>query len=338
MNYNLAVHTIIAGCIFNETIINQEKKIFINKPGGEVLYTAAGFNLWQKGAGLVAKISENYSIDWISEISDYQINTLGIKKISGIFEQQRFYAIKSSNIIATDNPQKHFFEIGSSLPKSLLGYEPPQTGIDKRSSPLASSIKPEDFPADFLLANNLILCPLDYYTHSLIPPYFRSQTNGNVILCASSGYMHPSFWNEIPPLIRGSSVFLSAEPQVRNLFLGKTDDIWEMIDFLSRCGVEIVGVLSNERSLYIYEGPSKRKYLIPTYPSKIMDVIGTFAAFCGGFGAGFTTHFDPLRAGLMGVVAASINVEGSTPLHTFKSLPGLAVARLESLANLVAVI
>jgi len=338
MNHNLAVNTVIAGCVFNETIINQENQIFLNIPGGEILYTAAGFNLWRKGAGLVAKISENYSIEWIEEIGNYQFNTIGIKKISENFEQQRFYAIKNSNKIATDNPKKHFFEIGSSLPKSLLGYEPPQTGIDKRSSPLPFSLRPDDFPVDFLLANNLILCPIDYYTHSLIPPYFRSQTNGNVILCASNGYMHPSFWNEIPPMIRGSSVFLATEPQVRNLFLGKMDDIWEMIDFLSRCGVEIVGILSNERSLFIYEGQSKRKYYIPPYPSKLIDVIGTFAAFCGGFGAGFTTHFDPLRAGLMGVVAASINVEGSTPLHTFKSLPGLATARLESLTNLVTLI
>ncbi|MCJ7648727.1 MAG: hypothetical protein MUP85_08955 [Candidatus Lokiarchaeota archaeon] len=335
MNHNLAVRTISAGCVFNETIINQDNQLFINKPGGEVLYTAAGYNLWQKGAGLIAKISENYSLEWINEISDYQINMLGVKKISEKFEQQRFYAIKSSNKIITDNPQKHFFEIGSALPKTLLGYEPPQTGIDKRNSPLPFSLRPDDIPADFRLANNLILCPIDYYTHSLIPPYFRSQTNGNVVLCASTGYMHPSFWNEIPALIRGSSVFLATEPQVRNLFLGKMDDIWEMIDFLSRCGVEIVGVLSNERSLYIYEGPPNRKYFIPPYPSNIIDVIGTFAAFCGGFGAGFTTHFDPLRAGLMGVVSASIKVEGSTPLHTFKTLPGLAAARLEALANSV---
>ena len=338
MNHNLAVNTVIAGCIFYETIINQEKKIFTNKPGGDILYTVAGFNLWQKGTGLVAKISENCSIEWIKEIGDYQINTLGIKKTSEYFEQQRFYALKSPKKIALDNPQKHFFDIGSSLPRSLLGYEPPQSGIDKRSSPLPSSLRADDFPADYLLANNLILCPLDYYTHSLVPPYFRSQTGGNTILCASTGYMHPSFWNEIPPLIRGASVFLVTEPQIRNLFLGKMDDIWEMIDFLSRCGVEIVGVLSNEYSLYIYEGPTKKKYFIPPYPSKIIDVIGTFAAFCGGFGAGFTTHFDPLRAGLMGLVAASINVEGSTPFHTFKSLPGLATARMESLANLATVI
>jgi len=338
MNNNLAVNTIIAGCVFNETIINLKNQVFTNRPGGDVLYTAAGFNLWKKGVGLVAKISKNYSIEWTKEISDFQINTSGVNKTSLDFNQQRFYAIKNNNKFSTSNPQKHFFEIGSSMPKFLLGYKPHHAGIDKRNSPLPFSLIPDNIPDSFLQAHNMILCPIDYYTHSLMPSYFRSQTNGNVILCASNGYMHPSFWNEIPSLIRGSSAFLTSESQIRNLFLGKMDDIWDMIDFLALCSVEIIGVFGNDRCVYIYEAPTKKKYFIPHYPSKIIDMIGTFAAFCGGFGAGFTTYFDPLRAGLMGVVAASINVEGSTPLHTFKSLPGLANARLEALENLVTII
>ena len=331
MNRFFSFNTIIAGRIFNETIINKNKQVFINKPGGGVLYAAAGFHLWEKGAGLIAKISKHNSIEWTQEFENCHFNTSGITNISRDFEQRRFYSIKSSNTVYIKNPQKHFFEIKHPLPKSLLGYESSQIVLDKRNTPAPYSIHPDDFPNDYLQASNLLLCPIDYYSHSLIPPFYRSQINGNVILCASNGYMHPSFWFDIPSLIRGSSAFLATENQIRNLFKGKSEDVWEMVEYIAQSGVEIVVIVNGTETHYLYDAVSKKKYKIPSYPSNLIDTIGTFATFCGGFQAGYSTHFDPLRAGLMGSVSASLNVEGSTPLHTLQSLPDLANARLESL-------
>jgi len=333
MNRFFSFNTIIAGRVFNETIINKNKQVYINKPGGGVLYAAAGFHLWKKGAGLIAKISKHNSIEWTQEFESCHFNTCGITNISRNFEQRRFYSIKNSNTVYVNNPQKHFFEIKHPLPKSLLGYESSQKVLDKRNTPAPYSIRPDDFSEDYLQANNLLLCPVDYYSHSLIPPFYRSQTNGNVILCASNGYMHPSFWFDIPSLIRGSSAFLATESQIRNLFKGKSEDVWEMIEYIAQSGVEIVVIVNGTETHYLYDAVSKKKYKIPSYPSNLVDTIGTFAAFCGGFEAGYSTHFDPLRAGLMGSVSASLNVEGSTPLHTLHSLPDLANARLESINN-----
>ena len=331
MNRLFSFNTIIAGRVFNETIINKNKQVFINKPGGGVLYAAAGFHLWKKGAGLIAKISKHKSIEWTREFESCHFDTSGITNISCDFEQRRFYSINNSNAVYVNNPQKHFFEIKHPLPKSLLGYESSQIVLDKRNTPAPYSIHPDDFPDDYLQANNLLLCPIDYYSHSLIPPFYRSQTNGNVILCASNGYMHPSFWFDIPSLIRGSSVFLATKSQIRNLFKGKSEDVWEMVEYIAHGGVEIVVVVNGTETHYLYDAVSRKKYKIPSYPSNLIDSIGTFAAFCGGFEAGYSTHFDPLRAGLMGSVSASLNVEGSTPIHTLQSHPDLANARLESL-------
>ncbi len=111
-----------------------------------------------------------------------------------------------------------------------------------------------------------------------------------------------------------------------------------MVQFIAQIGVEIVIIVNVTGSQYLYNALTGKKYQIPSYPSKVIDTVGTFATFCGGFGAGFTTHFDPLRAGLMGSVSASLNVEGSTTLHTLKSLPDLANARLESLTDSVIVV
>jgi len=333
MNQLSSFNTVIAGRVFNETIINKNKQVFINQPGGGVLYAAAGFHVWESGAGLIAKVSRHNSIEWTREFEKYHFNTSGIINTSCDFEQRRFYTINNANTVFVNNPQKHFFEINHPLPKSLLGYEPPQTVLDKRNTPAPYSIHPDDIPEDFFQANNLLLCPIDYYSHSLIPPFYRSKTNGNVILCASNGYMHPSFWFDLPSLIRGSSAFLATESQIRDLFKGKSEDVWEMVEYIAQSGVEIVVIVKGAETHYLYDAVSKKKYMIPSYPSNLVDTVGTFAAFCGGFGAGYTTHFDPLRAGLMGSVSASLNVEGSTPIHTLQSFPDLANARLESLSD-----
>ena len=337
VNY-FSINTIIAGRVLNETIINKNKQAFIDKPGGGILYASAGFYLWKNRAGLIAKLSRNSSSEWTHAFEKFQFNITGIKKSATDFDQRRFYYITDSNKVIMDNPQKYFFKINQPLPKSLLGYEPPQTILDKRHSPLPYSIQPDDFPKAYLQTNNLLICPLDYYSHSLLPPFFRSQTNGNVILCASNGYMQPSFWFDIPSLIRGSSVFLATENQIRNLFKGKSDDIWEMAQYIAQCGVEIVIFVNKSEAQYLYDAISHKKYKISSYPSKIIDTVGTFATFCGGFTAGYTTHFDPLRSGLMGSVSASINIEGSTPFHTLRSLPDLVDARLESLRDSVVVV
>jgi hypothetical protein len=327
-------NTIIAGRILIETIINKKKQVSINKPGGSVLYAAAGFSLWKKKAGLIAKLSEKSSTDWVPEFEKFHFDVSGIKKTKESFEQRKFYSISQDDKILADNPQKIFSEINRPLPKTLLGYNPNQIDSKNRITPEPFSLQTDDFPKKYLQSNNLILCELDYYSHHLIPPFYRSLTNGNVILCASNSYMHPSFWFDIPTLLRGSTAFIATEDQVRNLFKGKNTNLWEMAEYFTQSGVEIVVFMNNTGSQYLCDSLAKKKYkLLNSFSAKIIDPVGSYAAFCGGFSAGFTTHFDPLRSFLMGSVSASINNEGSTPYHTINSLPDLCNARMEFLKD-----
>jgi ribokinase len=58
-------------------------------------------------------------------------------------------------------------------------------------------------------------------------------------------------------------------------------------------------------------------------------------SFCGGFIAGLHQDYDPLRAVLCGNISASLTIEGSGAFHALEALPGLAQARLDSLARTV---
>ena len=333
----ISFNTIIAGRFFSESIINLKNQINLNVPGGNALYAAAGFALWNRRTGIITKVCENQSMEWVGDYQNFNIDTTGIIKYPGDFEDRAFYKIIDQQTVQMDNPQKHFAEINMPFPKALLGYAPPGEHIDSRTSSSPYSIQPADIPKEYLKANNLLLCPIDYYSHSLIPPFFRSQTSGNVILCASDSYMHPSFCFDIPPLLRGISAFLATEEQVRALFIGKSENISEILDWISN-SVDIVCIFNTSGVNYLWDSLSKKKYEIPSYQTEVVDMSNTYAAFCGGFSAGFTTHFDPLPSILMGIISASIKIEGSTPLHMLKILPELAQARLEALRESVKVL
>jgi len=324
---------IIAGNIHFESIINKNEEIVLKLAGGSALYATAGFILWGKKPGLLAKIREDHSTNWMADFRDAGCDTTGITKTIESIDQDRFYAIDEASTINTDNPQKYFFKFKQPLPKFLLGYEVPQISNEINRASHPSSIKPEEIPEDYLKVNHLVMTPMDLNSHMMVPPYYRSQTEGDVICCGSASFMQPSFWYEFPPLIRGSDVFITNEMQLKRLFLGKTDAIWEMIEFVADTGIEIIAVFNENKSHYLFDQPSNKKYEIPAYTTEMIDPIGAYATFCGGFAAGYITHYDPRESALMASVAASIKNEGTGPLYVMQTLPELAQARLEMLRD-----
>ena len=337
MNPSRSVDAIIAGDIFFETIITHDGRVVLNSPGGSALYCAAGFRLWGKHPGILSKISENRPEAWQGAYQAKGVDTTGIKKIQGAFNQEYFYAINEDTEIAIDTPQKYFYALNQPLPKFLLGYEPPQSSTEITHSNQPSSITPEDIPHEYLQVNQLVVAPMDLYTYSIVPPFFRSKTNGHIIFCASDAFMQPAFWYEFPSLIRGAQAFVTMESQLRRLFLGKNENIWEMVEFVASTGVEIVLVYSDSGDHILYDKPSQKRYSIPRYPTQEVDPIGLYPAFCGGFSGGYITHFDPLQSALMASVTASIKIEGTGPLYILQTLPELAKARADALRDRVVV-
>ena len=335
MQNSNAIDAIVAGDIFFETIINKNNDFSIDNPGGSALYCASGFCLWGKRAGILSKISEDVPDAWIDTYQQEGCSTSGIRKVNGAFDQSRFYAVLEDGRIADDNPQKYFYNLQQPLPKFLLGYEPPQHAREINRDRVPSSITSEDIPAEYLQVNHLIIAPMDLYTHSMLPPFYRSRTDGQVIYCGSDTFMQPAFWYEFPPLIRGCSVFLTSEDQLKRLFLGKTKKLWEMIEFVANCDVEIVSVYSTTGNHYLYDRVANLKVEIPVYQGELIDPIGAYPTYCGGFCSGYLTHFDPLESALMGSVSAGIKHEGTSPLHTMRTLPDLARLRLDVLRDSV---
>ena len=147
--------------------------------------------------------------------------------------------------------------------------------------------------------------------------------------------MNPSFREDVPSLVTGLNAFLPSEGKLRMLFLGRSDDLWEMAEIIASYGCEMVVIKRGERGQLLYDAITRTRWEIPAYPSKLVDPTGAGDAFCGGFQAGFHRTFDPLLATLHGNISASMIIEGSGPYYALDALPGLAQARLDSLRHSV---
>ncbi len=332
-NNFMSVNTIICGLLAQETIINFNKEIFINRIGGNLLYTAYSYNLWRKGVGLVSRVGENFSEEWIQEIENNHFNTLGIKRLPLDIDIRAFYAQVSDDEYLTNNPQRFFAELEKPFPKSMLGYTNKVVKLDNRKSGSDLSLRTEDIPLEFTTCPFLYLCPLDFFTHSLVPPLFRTNLNSSVFINPPDSYMHSSFFFDIPPLFRGSTAVITTRKRVEKLFIGRSEDIWEIAEAIANYGVELVVIDAGKEGQYMFDQSSKKKYHIPAYPANVVDTIGANDAFGGGFLAGYTLHFDPKLALLMGNVSASIKVQGSTPDYLLQTMPELTQARLEKMRD-----
>ena len=329
--YNHAsVNTLICGKLSRETIINLNKEIYIDKTGGNLLYTAYSHNLWRNGAGLSAIVGENFSEDWLVDIEANQCDTLGIKRKPANLDLRAFYAQISDDDIRTENPQKYFSELKLPFPKTLLGYTPNSNQLDNRKTGTEFSLRPADIPAEYHHIQFLYLCPMDFFTHNLIPPLFRSNSSSNTIINPPASYMHSSFFFDIGAVLRGSVAVITTMNRARSLFLGRSKDIWDMAETIANFGVELVVITAGKEGQYLYDKAAKKKYHLPAYPVKAIDTISANDAFGGGFLAGYIIHFDPKLAMIMGNISASFKVQGSTPDYLLDTLPDLAMARLES--------
>jgi len=326
---------IIAGRLRRDYLIPPTGNPLIDVPGGNLLYAAAGLGVWDSHIGLLARAGEDYPHDWLSSLEKHGWDTRGIHILAGALDLRYFRAWLDLQNIQHTNPMAHFARVGMPFPKSLLGYQPPADTDDDLKTTHPASPRPDDIPPDYLNAHFAAVCPLDYVTTNRMLSTFRQANVTSLTLDPSAAYMTGTAFEDVRILLQGLTAFLPSEEELRALFWGRTNDLWQMVETLGGFGCEFVVVKRGARGQILYDSVSKKRWEIPAYPARLCDLTGAGDSFCGGFMAGYQKTYDPLRAVLYGSVSASLTIEGSGAFHALEALPGLAQARLDSLTGLV---
>lgn len=329
---------ILFGRIEQDTIITADGNALIDQPGGNLLYAASAYGVWGDTPGLVSRVGSDFPHAWEATLSAQRLDTHGVVRLEQSADLRRFIAYSDVVTAHRENPIRHFARHNLSFPKSLLGYQAPVEPLDSKRERNALSLRPEDIPAAYQGAKAAHLCPLDYYSHRLLPATLREQGTEIITLDAGRGYMHPDFIAELPELVNGLTVFLTTEERMLNLFAHRSQDNWKLIDTLGSFNCRAVVVHSVHRGQWLLDVDARKRYQIPPYPARLSDITHASSSFCGGFIAGLLRTQDFLRATLYGNALQSLAMEGSGAFYVEETLPGLAESRLQSLTSAVQVI
>ena len=327
------VSFLLAGQLRRDFIVLPNGEMRMDVPGGNLLYAAAGLGIWETPAacGLVARIGEDYQQEWIEKIEQRSFDIRGIRRLPHSVDLRSFLAYPDLTTRPIENPINFFAGVDSAFPRVLYGYPDRSGAPDSRTRLAPTSIRQVDFLEEYLDATAAHICPLDYLTHSLIPAVLRQGGFTLVTLDPSPGYMNPSFRADLPSLVTGLTAFFPSEEEVRAVFQGYTDDLWEMAEQLAGFGCEYVVIKRGQNGQLLFDSSARARWEIPAYPIQVFDPTGAGDAFCGGFLAGYRRTYDPLLAALHGNISASLVLEGHGPFYPLEALPGLAQARLEAL-------
>lgn len=325
---------IIAGLIHREYLLPPIGLPLLDVPGGNLLYAAGGLRIWETDIGLLGRIGEDFPFQWRRDFETRGFDTQGLKILPGSLDLRSFRAYSEAFEESRSNPVSHFSRRGLSFPKSLLGYQPPNDRMDISRQPHPHAPTIRDIPKDYLDASAVHICPMDFTSQSQLLTAFKAGLTTTVTLDPEPVYMNPKFLKDVRIVLNGLTAFLPSEEEMKSLFWGQTNNLWEMAEVLGSYGCEIIVIKLGSQGQLVYDAVGKKRWEIPAYPSRMADPTGAGDTFCGGFLAGYRKDYDPLQAALYGNVSASLAVEGSGAFYPLDVLPGLAQARLEVLREL----
>jgi sugar/nucleoside kinase (ribokinase family) len=336
-NQNPTPRDVFVGEFRREYSVTVEGDWILDAPGGNALYAAVGYLVWEKDQvpGILTRVGEDFPQTWLEDFSNHKIDVSGVVVLPQAVDLRACIIREGNAADLVGNPLPHLSRLGLALPQGLIGYQDLDSHPHHRRSVRITAVREEDIPPDYLTATAAHLCPLDYLSHNLLPAVLRQQGFSTITLDPSRSYMDSAYLGDIPALITGLTAFLPSEKDLLNLYKGRTADLWEIAADLGRYGCELVIVKRGAAGQYLYDTASGRKWEVSAYPARVKNLGGAGNAFCGGFLAGLRQTFDPLQAVLYGSVAASLVIEGSGPFFALQALPRLAEARLEYIRGAV---
>lgn len=328
---------VLAGKLNREYILPYLGQPLFDSPGGNLLYAAGGLAVWNSNAGLLGHVGESYPHQWLRDLEECGFDVRGIRVLQELqnIDLRSFVAFNDIHERSLSSVVSHFARRELTFPKSLLGYQPPDESRKDTRAPEPVSPSALDTPKDYRDVRHVHLCPFDFVSQSQMVNLYHGGSGQTVSLDPSPGYMSPGFWRDLRLVLQGVTAFHPSEEELRSLFWGETNDLWEMARRISEYGPQIVVIKRGQQGQLLYDAAGNHRYEIPAYPSRIADLTGAGDAFCGGFLAGFEQTNDPLLAVLHGNVSASLTIEGSGPFYALGVMPGLAAARLHSIRESV---
>lgn len=326
---------VIGGRLQRDFILPFEGKPRLNIVGGNLPYAAAAFAFWGGRAGLYARVPLAFELRQLDPLKEKGCDLSGIVRVKEPLDDRRFLAYTDPLSPHSDNPIAYFAERNIPFPRELIGYENECLHFCSKLEYETYTARVTDLPRPYLEVSAAHLCPIDFLSHKILISLLKAGMIETLTMRASSGYMDSSFWEDMRGLTADLTAFMLTEAEALRLFRGRSVDLWEIAEALANYGPEFVLVHLTDGSVRLFDRMGQKRWVIPAYPTNIIDPTGALDAFDGAFLLNYRKKFDAVDAALCGNVTAAVCMEGFGPYYVLDTLPELMNARLDVLRGRV---
>jgi ribokinase len=324
---------VTAGGMRIDSIITHDGRAHLGLLGGNALYSAAGASIWIDDIAVWARIGQNYPVEWLPRLERHGLNIEGLVKVKGSQEHQTFYAYGEDGRRHDTDPSYHFSRIGLPLPQELKNYVHSTPGQDDPLTYEPLALRPADWPARFDRAIAVHLAPLSIRTHVEVATFLRDRGIKWLSVDPGERYMRPQFIPEIRRFLPTIDVFLPSYQELVSLF-GSGVDVVAAVRKLAEWGTPLIIVKLGAEGVLIYSKKLDKVSKLAPYhrpgDKRVIDVTGAGDSFCGGFLAGLHQGMNPEESVKMGMVSASLAVEGYGVRFASEQPVGIGARRLQA--------
>ncbi len=323
----MALQHFTAGGLRMDYVISADRQVHLKEMGGSAVYSAVGARIWDCELGILARVGKNCPEQWLDQLKAAGICTQGVKRIPGWHDMRTFYAYLDVETRDDTDPARHFAKLGLSLPEDLVGYVHSTPGHDSQDF-MPLSLRPADLPLSYLEVKAAHLAPTRLVSHRALAPAL-GELGIRVSLDPGERYMKPALGDQVFALLRHVDVFLPSEQEVGSIVGEK--DLWQVACQFAEAGPAVVVIKVGSKGSLIYDCHSESRWLVPAYPTRVVDVTGAGDAYCGGFMVGYEETRNPALAGCYGAISASFVLEGFGALYATRYTRDQAEVRLTRL-------
>jgi ribokinase len=319
----------VCGGLRIDYVISAEGEARLNQIGGNAIYASVGARMWAEQIQILAKAGENFPQEWLDDLAERGILSSYVVRVPGWQEMRTFYAYVDQKTRVDHDPETHFARIGQPLPKELEGYSFSTLETKNPDSPLV--FHGRDVPQ--AEADAIHIAPLSLTTHQELTEAFRQRSGVQITVDPGEYDLTPESEPAITAYCAQIDAFLPSELEMGLLL--DTKDVYEAAEIFASWGPPLVVIKRGPDGCLLYERDARRFTTVPAFPVQVRDVTGAGDSFGGAFTVGLKQTGDPLRAVLMGTVAASFTIQGYGALYSLDAARHEVEKRLVTLSEQV---
>ncbi|MCW2941321.1 MAG: hypothetical protein JWN00_4306 [Actinomycetia bacterium] len=310
----------VVGTLCLDNVVAVDGTCYVGKPGGNVLWSAAGARLWTGRLGVVARAGADYPAEPLARLAEAGVDLGGVTRTGEPHGLRIAYRHRADG--GRDQP----------VPQEALGGLAPEQRavfVDTTRDPAVrgrSDPAFTDIPAAWLDSVRLWHLPLlPLRLHRAIHAGLRAHGPARIIADCPNRFEIGDLAADMAGTLPGLEAFLPSTSDLDVISPG-ADGTLIAADLAAR-GSGTVVLKQGAAGSLVVEGDGPR-WQIPAYPSDVVDPTGAGDAFCGGFLVGLGETGDVVEAAARGAVSASYAVETADPLAVLAADPAGARTRL----------